>query len=607
MGGQGTPSGLLTGADPVTDERDASGGAGAVGGELTSVYEAHVHELSDEQIAVLRQIGEVRPLVAGQVLFREGDRSCDFIVVLSGRVTIVDHQARVERELATLGPGHFAAELSVFTGERLFTTAVVSAPGAVLVVPLARLQALIGQDQALGELIMRAAIYRREWLARRQAGLRIVGSQSDPQTRRLLEFAGRNRLAHTWLDIDADPAADAVLGRHGVSRAAAPVVVMRGGELLRCPSNAELAAAAGIGGRPDRGRIYDVAVIGAGPAGLAAAVYGASEGMSVVVADSLAVGGQIGTTSRIENYLGFPVGISGQEFAERAFLQVLRFGASVVLPAAAAGLSADGAVHVVHLDTGDDLAARSLIIATGVTYRTIEATGLERFGGLGVFHTPLTRHDEMPPGEPVVIVGGGNSAGQAAISLASRGNPVTIVIRGSDLAATMSQYLTDRISARPDIGVRNQSIVRELDGSWRLEHVEIENLATSARDTLPAAALFVLIGAEPHTEWLSDALVTDEHGYIVTGPALGVGAGHKASWACLNRHPYLLETSRPGIFASGDVRSGSVKRVAAAVGEGSIAMRFVSEHLAGASASNRPGSPGPGRSEAGLQVLGQIC
>lgn len=238
------------------------------------------------------------------MLFREGDRYYDFIVVLSGQVTIVDHQAGVERELGTLDPGEFVAELNLLTGERLFTTAVVSAPGEVLVVPLPRLQALIGQDQELAELILEALLARREWLARQQAGLRIVGSRSAPQTRRLLEFAGRNRIPHTWLDIDADPAADAMLSYHGVPRAATPLVVMRGGELLRCPSNAQLAQAAGVGGRPDPGRLYDVAIIGGGPAGLAAAVYGASEGMSVAVVESLAVGGQIGTTSRIENYLG---------------------------------------------------------------------------------------------------------------------------------------------------------------------------------------------------------------------------------------------------------------------------------------------------------------
>ena len=355
---------------PREPDRNEDAAAGEAQAQTVNLVQQP--RLSEDQVALLRRVGEVRPAVAGQVLFREGDSGSDFIVVLSGRVTIVDHQAGAERELLTAGPRQFAAELNLLTGERLFTTAVVTEPGTVLMVPRARLQELISGDQALGELILQAVLAWREWLARRQAGLQVVGSRSSPQTSRLLEFAGRNRLPHTLLDTDTDPAAEAVLADLGAPREATPIVVMRGGELLQRPSNAELARAAGVGGSPDPGIIYDVAVIGAGPAGLAAAVCGASEGLSTALVDALAVGGQIGTTPKIENYLGFPVGISGHDFADRAYLQVLRFGASVVLPAAAAGLSADGPLlHVVHLDTGDDLTARCIIIATGASYRTV--------------------------------------------------------------------------------------------------------------------------------------------------------------------------------------------------------------------------------------------
>lgn len=535
--------------------------------------------LSAEQLELLRRHGEIQPTEAGQLLFREGDRGYDFVVILSGTVTVVDHQAGVERELATGGPGEFVAELNILTGERLFTTAVVREAGSVLVVPLEGLRELIGRDQALGELILETALRRRRWLSQARAGMRIVGSRSSPDTRRLKEFADRNRLAYVWVDLEADPAADLVLGHHGLGPQDTPIVVMRGGEVLRNPSNTELARAAGFGTGQVAGQIYDVAVVGAGPAGLAASVYGASEGLATVILDGLGVGGQIGTTSRIENYLGFPVGVSGEEFAERAFIQALRFGVTLLVPGAATGLSGHRQGYAVRLDTGDELTARSVIIATGVTYRRLDAAGLDQFDGAGVFYTPLGARDEVYPGDPVVIVGGGNSAGQAAISLADHQCRVTVVVRGDDLAASMSQYLLDRIAQRPEIEVVYRSVVRQVDGADRVERVVVEDVTTAARQTLTASALFVLIGAEPHTQWLAGSIELDDHGFIVTGPDLGGHARRLNDWQRLSRDPYLLETALPGVFAAGDVRSGSVKRVASAVGEGSIAVRFVSEHL----------------------------
>ena len=572
---------------------DGPAGEGIVAGEGRPATAGLVElRLTEGQIALLRREGEVRPAVAGEVLFREGDYGHDFIVILAGRVAIVDHQAGTERELETRGPGEFVAELNLLTGERLFTTAVVSEPGTVMAVPVARLQAVIGRDQGLGQWIIRTMFARRQWLAQMQTGLRIVGSRSSPQTRRLLEFAARNRLPHVWLDTDTDPAAGLVLAHHDTPVSQTPVVVMRGGELLRQPANAELARAAGIGTRP-AGMTYDVAIVGAGPAGLAAAVYGASEGLSTALVDALAVGGQIGTTSRIENYLGFPLGVSGEEFAERAYIQVLRFGASIVLPATATGLAGDSTSRVIHLDTGDHLTARSVIIATGVTYRMLDVTGLDRFSGLGVFYSPLTVHDEIGPGDPVVIVGGGNSAGQAAIWLADLGHRVTIVVRGADLAASMSHYLTDRIAGQPDIEIRYHSVVRGLDGAEWLERVEVQDTTTATRETVPTAALIVLIGAEPHTDWLAGTVLLDDAGYIITGPGLGPDIRHQSPWTGRHHDPYLLETSLPGVFAAGDVRSGSVKRAAAAVGEGSIAVRFVSEHLGRRAGFATPDPAGP--------------
>jgi thioredoxin reductase (NADPH) len=293
----------------------------------------------------------------------------------------------------------------------------------------------------------------------------------------------------------------------------------------------------------------------------------------------MGVGGQIGTTSRIENYLGFPVGVSGEEFAERSLVQVLRFGATLLVPRVAAGLTGRGDHYVVRLDTGDELAARTVIIVTGVTYRQLDAVGLDRFEGTGVFYTPLAARDQVRPGDPVVIVGGGNSAGQAATWLADHGHPVTVVIRDADLTARMSQYLIDRIAPHPAIAILPRSEVREVEGAGRLEGVVVEDLITSTRRTIAAAALFVLIGAEAHTQWLAESIQLDRHGFIVTGPDLSGQARNAAAWGRLGRDPYLLEASLPGVFAAGDVRSGSAKRVAAAVGEGSMAIRFATEHL----------------------------
>jgi thioredoxin reductase (NADPH) len=535
--------------------------------------------LDDEQLGLLRRYGQERPTRAGQVLFREGDRAYDFIVVLSGAVSVVDHEAGAERDLGTLGPGRFVAELNILTGERVFATAVVREPGSVLVVPVDRLQELITQNQNLSDVIVQVILRRRQWFVQQRVGLRIIGSRTSPDARRLREFAARNRLLHVWVDLDTDPAAGEVLAQQGLGPGDAPVVLMRGGEVLRNPSNSQLARAAGLGTGAVPPKTFDVAVVGAGPAGLAASVYGASEGLAIAAIDSMAVGGQIGTTSRIENYLGFPVGVSGEEFAERSLVQALRFGTTLLVPRTATGLTRHGDDYVIRLEGGDELAARTVIVATGVSYRQLDAEGLDRFEGAGVFYTPLAAQDQILPGDPVVIVGGGNSAGQAATSLADSGHPVTVVIRGEDLAVSMSQYLIDRIAGHPAITVMFRSAVREADGTGRLERVVVEDLTTSARRTLGAAALFVLIGAEAHTQWLAESIELDSHGFIVTGPDLGGPARSAAAWEMEGRDPFLLEASQPGVFAAGDVRSNSVKRVASAVGEGSIAIRLVSEYL----------------------------
>jgi thioredoxin reductase (NADPH) len=565
------------------DDRSAERAAAA------SADPALSRRLTAGQLESLRPYGEVRGTVAGQVLFREGDRSYDFIVILTGSVKVLDHEAGEQRELADAGPGDFLAELGILTGERLFTTAVVAEPGSVLLIPVERLRAVIAHDQALADLIVQNAFRRRRLLAQARAGMQIVGSRASADTRRIRQFATRNRFPHVFLDVETEPAAGTVLGHHGLSAADVPIVVMRGGEVLRNPSNAELARAAGFGSGPTPGTVYDVAVVGAGPAGLAASVYTASEGLATAVIDGSGVGGQIGTTSRIENYLGFPVGVSGDEFAERALVQVLHFGATLLAPASAVGLLRQGHGYAVELDGGDVVLARCMIVGTGVRYRQLDATGLERFDGLGVFYTPIAAQDEFGPGDEAVIVGGGNSAGQAATFLADRGHRVTVVVRGGDLRASMSEYLVERIDEQPVIEVLYHCAVEAVEGRGRLERVVVRD-AMGGRRTLQAAALFVLIGAEPHTQWVRGAVELDRDGFILTGAELGSGAERRPPWDGVERSPYLLETSLPGVFAAGDVRSGSVKRVASAVGEGSIAAHFAGGHL-GSRSTSVPGSP----------------
>ncbi|HEX4655799.1 MAG TPA: cyclic nucleotide-binding domain-containing protein [Streptosporangiaceae bacterium] len=346
-----------------------------------------VARLSDAQIDLLRAHGEERATSPGEVLFREGDRSYAFLVILAGAVAAVDGFGGAERELAVGGPGDFVAELNLFTGERLFTTAVVREPGAVLAVPVTVLTELTGAYPDLGDAIMPVLLARRQWLAQHHAGFQIIGSRYSPDTGRLREFASRNRLAHSFIDLDTDPAGRRLLEDHGVTPAQSPAVLMRGGELLVNPSDAELASAAGVTVAPDPGTVYDLLVVGAGPAGLAASVYASSEGLRVAALDAAGTGGQIGTTSRVENYLGFPVGISGAEFATRAVVQARRFGTTLIVPGTAVGHRERDGFHVVTLRNGEDLAGRSVIIATGVQYRRLEVPGAERFRGhLGVLH-----------------------------------------------------------------------------------------------------------------------------------------------------------------------------------------------------------------------------
>jgi thioredoxin reductase (NADPH) len=519
--------------------------------------------LSDAQIAALDAQGRRRSTRPGDVLFAEGDRECDFFVVLAGKAASVKgHGTPEERVIAVHGPGRFLGELSLLTGEGAWYSAVALDAGEVLAVPVARLRELVARDPAFGDLVLRAYLLRRSILIGLGAGLRIVGSKYSPDTRRVRDFAARNRLPYCWLDLEADPSAEALLAEFGVTPQDTPVVIVHG-RLLRNPSNAELAVAVGLPAPSEPQASCDLLVVGSGPAGLSAAVYGASEGMRVIVLDATAAGGQAGTSSRIENYLGFPSGISGAELAERALLQAQKFGARFAVPAEATSIEQDDGHYRVRLSDGTSLTSALVVLATGVGYRRLDVPRADYFEKMSIYYAASQAEALVCSGDPVAIIGGGNSAGQAAVFLSAHAAQVTLIAREGDLGERMSRYLVDRIARIPNVHVMNNAEVRELRGEAALEAVTVVSNRTGTRHTVAARALFVFIGMAPCTGWLGGLVDLDEHGFIRTG-----SPGAECS---------LLETRQPGIFAVGDVRAGSAKRVATAVGEGAMAIRLAFE------------------------------
>jgi thioredoxin reductase (NADPH) len=527
--------------------------------------------LDEVQIAALERDGERRPTKAGEVLFHQGDRHYDFFVILAGKVVIRDGDGEDAPIIAVHGPGRFLGELSLLSGEGAFFTAVVDEPGEVLVIPVERLRERVLLDPVLGDVVLRAYMLRRELLIGLGAGLKIVGSRFSPETRRLREFAARNRLPHRWIDVEEDPEAETLLHQLGVAPEETPIVIWAG-EVMRNPSTAELAGAIGLKLAVPPDSAVDLVVVGAGPAGIAAAVYGASEGLETLVLDALAVGGQAATTSRIENYLGFPSGISGPELAERAVIQAEKFGARINVPCRTMSLEQTDGGYVVRFDERTPVAARTVVVATGARYRRLPLARLEEFEGTSVYYAATQMEAMMCRGDPIAVVGGGNSAGQATLFLSKQAPIVRLLIRHDDLGRDMSRYLVDRIERAPNVELLSCTDVRELVGDDTLRALVVEDLRTGERKTIEARALFVFIGVDPHTDWLGDSVALDEKGFILTGQ-------NAVPRAERGLEPSLLETSLPGVFAVGDVRSGSIKRVASAVGEGAMAVQLVHAHF----------------------------
>ncbi len=533
--------------------------------------------LTGEQVAQIAACARVssKHHTDGDILVATGDRSIRFYIVKTGHVEIYDYSGEEPRLLADHGPGEFTGDISHLTGLPAIFTAVVRGDADVLEVPQDALQHLLTQCPTLSDLVLQAFIARRQLVrdSGKVVGLRVIGSRYSADTFRVRDFLSRNRVLFTWVDIETDPSVNAILKEFGITEADTPVVACRHMVLLRNPSNQELAERVGITQRLTE-ELYDLVVVGAGPAGLGAAVYGASEGLRTAVLEATAPGGQAGSSMRIENYLGFPTGLTGAELTDRAILQANKFGAHLSIPTPARRISFENGYTVIDLENGEQITAKCMVIATGAQYRKLDADGCERFEGTGVYYAATPAEAHLCEGCPAIVVGGGNSAGQAAVFLAGHASKVIIIIRGDDLNKNMSSYLVHRISQIGNIELLTETVIRRLDGNSHLQYIEVQNVRTKEVRRIDTPAVFSFIGAMPHTDWLPPEIERDEKGFIRTGNAVK----ESSHWTS-DRTPLLLETSREGIFAAGDVRSGSSKRVAAAVGEGAMSVQLVHEYL----------------------------
>jgi thioredoxin reductase (NADPH) len=526
--------------------------------------------LSSSQLATLAEHGEERTAEVGEELFRIGDETYPFIAIREGEAAVLDPAGN---EIVRHGPSGFLGEMNLLTGQAVFLTAVVTKPMRYVAVEREELRRLLLEDAPLSDILLSAFVQRRELLQQRQGvGIEIVGSRDSAPTRQLVDFAKRQRLPYTWTEPEEDE--EAARAIEGLAPAEMPLVRLPGGGELRAPSDGELSRALGIGLELDQREEVDLLVIGGGPAGLGAAVYGASEGLETLVVESTGLGGQAGTSRRIENYLGFPAGITGTELTSRAVTQARKFNARTATPYRARELEPGDGRHLVRLEEGNEIAARAVVIATGAEYRKLPVEDLERYEGISVFYAAGPPEAQICGGQRVGVVGGGNSAGQAAVWLARGGALVALLHRRADLAETMSSYLIGELD-RYGVNVRDRSEIAELHG----ENDQLEAVTLTDGTRLPYSFLFLFLGASPCTDWLGDRVARDEKGFILTGAEIGAEG--------------LLETSVPRVYAAGDVRSGSIKRCATAVGEGAAVVRFVHEHLAPASTPGSDSSASP--------------
>jgi len=542
----------------------------------TDLHSVAFPRLDDAHMGALERCAgaTLKHYATANKLIEVGERGFKFFVIKSGEILIVDESSETPTILAVLGRGQFTGDVAHLSGGPSLVSAVARVDCDVYEVAAEGVREIINRFPDLGDVILQAFIARRQLLRQSAAfrGLRVIGSRFSGDTWRIRDFLTKNQMPFVWLDLEDDPEVRRLLERFGVSEADTPVVAWGRRLLLRNPSNRGLAEALGIR-RPLQQKVYDLVVIGAGPAGLAAAVYGASEGLDTLVLERTGPGGQAGASMRIENYLGFPTGVTGGELAERAVVQAAKFGARMPVPTPVSSLTFENSYPVLHVDGGETVIAKCVLIATGADYRRLTAEGCQAFEGKGVYYAATLTEAPLCHGAEVVVVGGGNSAGQAAVFLAGVAKKVYLVVRGDNLYEDMSAYLARRIEQSPNIEVLLNTEVRRMLGDIRLRLVELVNTKTGETRRLETPAVFSFIGAVARTDWLPPEIDKDGKGFIRTGPA-----ARSARWTA-GRDQYLLETSRPGVLAAGDVRSGSIKRVASAVGEGAMAIMFVHQYL----------------------------
>jgi len=538
-------------------------------------------DLTPAQTERVRAVSKLRKVEGGEILFRPGDTAVPFFVLLSARMEIVQSDMKGDRLITTHKPGSFTGELSMISGQRCLVLGRITEAGEVLELSAEGLRSLIARDAELSEIIMRAFILRRLALITKQLGnVVLMGSRHSAATLHLREFLGRNGYPYTYVDLDTDQMSQELLDRFSVRIEEVPIVICNNRDILRNPSIQQLADCLGLNVSVDESQVRDLVIVGAGPAGLAVAVYAASEGLDALLIETEAPGGQAGSSSKIENYLGFPTGVSGQELASRAITQAQKFGAKMLVARSVVGLNCERRPYRVILEDGNTLSARAIVIATGAQYKKPNLANLKEFEGQGVYYGATYIESQLCGNEDVIVVGGGNSAGQAAVFLSQTARRVYMLVRAGGLAETMSRYLIQRITENPNIELHFNTEIVGLEGGTQLERVSWIDKTTGMTSVHDIRHVFIMAGASPRTEWLRGCVAMDNNGFILTGRDLETSGSSKRQPWPLARNPLMLETSLPAVFAVGDVRSGNVKRVASAVGEGAISVYLVHRALA---------------------------